>query len=117
MENEWYSDGIAWSAQHGIVKGYGARIFKPNQIITRAELCAILYQYVKYKELDVTEQVDLSEFVDQTQIADWAKDSARFAVKVELLQGNDHNQFQPKNQATRAEVAAVIYNLIQLIES
>lgn len=117
LENEWYTDGIAWCAQQGIDKGYGEGNFKPNQIITREELCAILYRYAEYKGLDMTKEANLSAFVDKNQIADWANNSMGFALKTELMQGNDHQQIQPKKHATRAEVATVIFNLLQLIES
>jgi uncharacterized repeat protein (TIGR02543 family) len=116
LENEWYTDGIAWGAEHRIVKGYGEGIFKPDQIVTREELCAILSRYVKYKGLDLKQKSELTEFVDENQIADWAKETVRFTVKVELMHGNAQNQFQPKKQATRAEVATVICNLLRLLK-
>lgn len=60
----------------------------------------------------MTQKVDLSGFVDEDQIGDWAKDAVRFAVMAKLMQGNAHNQFQPKNQAIRAEVAVVMNKLL-----
>jgi uncharacterized repeat protein (TIGR02543 family) len=117
LENEWYTEGIAWCAEHKIVKGYGEGSYKPDQIITREELCSILYLYAQYKGLDVNQRAQLSSFADETQIGWWAKEFVSYAVKAELLQGNDRNQLQPKNQVTRAEVAAVILNLLQLLKS
>jgi hypothetical protein len=117
LENKWYTYGIAWGAEHKIVKGYGEGIFKPDQIVSREELCAILARYAEYKGLDMTQKAELSDFVDENKIGNWAKENVSFTVKVKLMHGNTKNQFMPKNQATRAEVATVICNLLRLIEN
>lgn len=116
LEDKWYTDGITWCAEHKIVKGYGEGIFKPDQIVTREELCAILYRYAQYKGLDVTQKAQLSSFVDESEVGNWAKESVSYAVKAKMVKGNDHNQLQPKKQATRAEVATVVLNLSELIK-
>ena len=46
---DWYYDAINWAAENGIVEGYSADAFGPNDPITREQMAAILYRYADYK--------------------------------------------------------------------
>lgn len=110
-ENQWYTEAISWGAENGIVKGYGNGIFKPEQTITREELCAILYRYAEHKGISINSSTDLNTFVDASDISDWVKEAVSFVVAEGLMNGKGNNIFDPKGTAIRAEVAVVMLNL------
>ena len=38
----WYADAVAWAAENGIVTGYDADTFGPNDLVTREQIVTIL---------------------------------------------------------------------------
>lgn len=45
--DHWAAGDIAWAKKHGLVVGYPDGTFKPDQAVSRAELCAILHRQAK----------------------------------------------------------------------
>ena len=43
-QNAWYAGPVAWAAWNGLVNGYSASVFAPNDPITREQFAAILYR-------------------------------------------------------------------------
>ena len=39
---QWYTEAIRWASEKGIVTGYSAQSFGPNDTITREQMAAIL---------------------------------------------------------------------------
>jgi hypothetical protein len=110
---QWYSDAIAWAAQNGIVEGYDATHFGPADSVTREQLAAILHRYMRYAGLDrpVTEQHII--FTDEAQISDYAKDPIQTLYKLSVIQGLGGGVIDPKTDATRAEVAAMLHRFME----
>jgi hypothetical protein len=50
-----------------------------------------------------------STFADYEDTADYAKANIQNAVKYGIVSGDQHNMLNPKNEATRAETAKIIY--------
>ena len=48
-ETSYCGAAVAWASQNGIVTGYDDGTFRPNALITRQQLAAILYRYVVWK--------------------------------------------------------------------
>ncbi len=88
-------DAITWAAANGIVSGYNAATFCPNDEITREQLATMLYEYARYKGYDVTKAADLSGFVDQGSVSDFAVGPMQWAVAQELIFGVGGNAIAP----------------------
>ena len=54
----------------------------------------------------------LSAFVDQDAVSSWALGAMAWAVETDTLRGTDGSRLDPGGTATRAEVAAVLYRLL-----
>ncbi len=109
----WYSQQIAAAKAKGLVTGNEKGEFRPNEAITRQEMAALVaraYQIDKGLAL-VGEGVS---FTDQTDIASYAQDAVQGAQYYHLISGYKDGSFKPKANATRAEAAKVIYQLITL---
>lgn len=100
----YYAEAIAWANENGVVKGYSDEIFAPGDAITREQMAAMLYRYAQSPATTGT----LDGFVDKDQVSDYAKDALAWAVEQGIINGRDGNVLVPKDQATRAEVAAII---------
>ena len=106
-------DAVTWAAANGIVSGYSAAAFGPNDGITREQLATMLYEYAKYKGYDVTKAADLSGFADQGGISAYAVGPMQWAVAQELIFGVGGNALAPKDTATRAQLAAVLHRFCE----
>lgn len=111
----WYEGGILWATHEGIVTGYGNGLCGPEDNVTREQLATMLYRYTKLMGLDMTVTGKLSDFVDGTDVSDYAEDAMVWAVGTGLLQGGDSRVLDPHGDATRAQVATVLQRLITLM--
>lgn len=102
------AQAVAWGAENGIVQGYADGLYHPEQNVTREELTTILRRFALLDEKDMTNAADLSDFPDSALVESWAQESMAWAVGAGLIQGDNAGQLSPKNNATRAETAAIL---------
>jgi len=112
---QYYAKAVAWGAENGVVKGYDADTFGPNDNITREQMVAILYRYASYKGYDVTSADDLAAFADATSVSDWALAGTKWAVAEGLINGVTATSLDPTGNATRAQVATILMRFIENI--
>ena len=112
--DQWYSPYIAWATQAEVVDGYNSRFFGPNDLVTREQMATIIKRYLDYRkmELPISEQAT-QIFRDMEQVSPWAKDGVERARQLGLLQGDNQGCVNPKNPATRAQVAVLCTRLDQ----
>lgn len=111
--NAYYAAAVKWASENGIVKGYSATKFAPENPVTREEMCAIMYRYAKYTGLDTTiKNTDfMKRYKDLDEISPYAKKAVEWAVGIGLVKGMSKNTIDPTSHATRAQVAQIIKNL------
>ena len=112
-EDAWYADAVAWASDTGLVNGTD-KGFEPNENVSREQIATILYRYVQSLGLVTEAKGDVSKFSDGNEVSDWAKDAMAWAVDVGLFQG-DGNKLDPKGDATRGQVAALMQRLVGLL--
>jgi len=107
----WYSDAVLWASQGGIVAGYGNGLFGTNDPTTQEQLAVMLWRNAGAEVLG-------NEYaaVDGVEngASGWALDAVRWARVEGLL--TDAVPFLPKEAATRAQVADMVYRYLQLLE-
>ena len=109
----WYGKAVAWAAANGIVNGYGSGRFGPNDPVTREQLAAILYRYTAYRKASAASNGDnLASFSDLGTVSGYALESMNWAVGAGLLKGAN-GKLDPKANATRAQVAAIIHRYLE----
>ncbi len=107
----YYEQAIAWAAEKGIVTGYDATTFGPDDSITREQLAAILYRYGQFRGVQpVTGSID--GFADADQVSAYAREPMAWAVGSRIMNGVGNNMLNPKGTATRAQAAAMINRFI-----
>lgn len=110
----WYTDAVAWARVSGVVKGYSDTVFGPEDNITREQMATILYRYAKNKGYDVNQNVDYSHYEDSGMVSYWAAEAMSWANATGLIIGRSETTLNPRDTATRAEVATILMRFCRL---
>ena len=114
-EGTWYTEGVTWAAEMGIVEGYGDGKFGPTDDVTREQMAAILYRYSVWKGYDVSKASDLAAYEDKDEVHDWAMTAMRWANAEGLIIGRTETTLVPRGNATRAEVATILMRYLESV--
>lgn len=111
--NTWYTGYLASARRLGITAGIGNNLFAPDKTITRQEMFTMLYNALNVigKLPSGTSGKTLSDFSDAGDIETWAKDAVQLLVETGMVKG-DGNRLLPSDNATRAQVVQMFYNLL-----
>ncbi len=116
-EGKYYTEGVAWAAKAGVVKGISEDIFAPDDVITREQLAVMLARYAKLIGMDTKADVKaLDQFADGDTTGSWAADGVAWCVAKGILKGKGQNNLDPTAKVTRAEVAVMLDRFIALIK-
>ena len=114
-ENEWYTEGVIWANENGIVNGIGGGKFDPDGRVTREQIATILYRFAKYHEIDVGATASLSRFADSGRVSAYANAPMQWAVQSGIIGGRQEGSklyLAPQSSGTRAEVAAILMRFL-----
>ena len=106
-DGHWAQEAIATASSFGIVSGYDADTFGPDDPVTREQMAAMVV-----KAAGLTPAAEALTFTDSGSISDWAKSSMAAAVKNGIINGYPDNTVRPQGNATRAEAVTVIVNAL-----
>ena len=105
---------IEWAYKKGVVQGIGNQRFAPDRAITREEIAVIFANYAKatgYK-LPVTRKT--TAYADDSSIGSVYKTAVKAMQQAGIMMGGSGNRFNPKSNATRAEVSSMLNRYIKL---
>ncbi len=108
--NAWYAESVNYAASRGYLSvlsqtGYS---FNPNTPITRAEFIALL---CKFKGVDVSSAGTIYGFSD-VYSGHWLYKYISYAVNAGWARGTGNGMFQPDKPVTRAEICALVNNVL-----
>lgn len=115
-EGAYYAKATCWASQNQIISGFGQGKFAPDEDVQRDQLAVIMMRYAQYLGLETQERADLSGFADADQISAYAQEAMSWANAVGLLSGKGDGIMDPQGVATRAEVAAMMARLDQMVK-
>ena len=111
-DGQWYTKAVVWAAGKGIVNGTSETTFDPDANITREQIAAILHRYAGKPET----KGDLASFPDAATVSDYAKTAMAWTVEKGIIGGSD-GKLDPRSNATRAQVAAILTRYLKLTEN
>lgn len=103
----WYHEAVDYVLVNGLMSGYGNGVFGPNDHLSRAQLCQILYN--KEGRPAVTGS---SAFTDVADGA-WYADAVTWAAENGIVGGYGGGLFGPEDNITREQLAAILYRYAQ----
>jgi len=109
--DEWYADVIATAKANGIAQGADG-MFRPNDTITREEICKIVVSTIKIKD---NVQIENADFTDMNIVSNWATDSINIAYSLGLVNGMGDGTFAPKSNALREQAFIIIMRLMDFL--
>lgn len=109
----YYANAVTWAKQNGIVNGVSETEFAPDDNITREQIAAIMFRYAQYKGMDAVTLEENLHFTDANEISEYAVSAMNWAVGTGLMKGKSATTINPKDNATRAEIAAILHRFIE----
>lgn len=113
--NGYYTEAVCWAASNNIVNGVSKNEFAPDDYITREQIAAIIYRYAQHKGYDASmrDDTNILSYTDAESISEYAIPSVQYAVGAGLIKGKSETTLNPKDNATRAEIAAILHRFFE----
>lgn len=112
--NYWGFSAIETAFQAGIINGTGSGLFNPDAPITRQDMAVILVNALKLTNVAKDLVGQPISFADSASVSSYALGPVEAASRLGLMTGLPDGSFDPLGDATRAQAAQVIYNLLNL---
>lgn len=110
LPGQYYTEYVIWAQTTGVVMGVSDTSFAPDDPVTREQAAAILARYIRGVQPSPEPSVPAT-FADTEAISEWALADVTYLQVSGLMYGDEKNCFNPQNEITRAEAAAVFVRL------
>ncbi|MEA5618040.1 S-layer homology domain-containing protein [Cronbergia sp. UHCC 0137] len=110
----WAANAIEIAASGGFVGGFSDRTFRPEQNVQRLH---VIVSLVNGLGLSATNQPNRLKYIDNQTIPEYAKSAIATATAQKIIVNYpDPQLLAPTREATRAEVAAMVYQALVAIQ-
>lgn len=106
------TEHIISATELGLIQGYNNN-FSPDNKITRQDIAVIMKRALDL--LNIDQYSYLPDFVDKNSISGYALESVGIMYNSDIMIGKPGFIFAPKDFATRAEAAKIIFELIEIL--
>ncbi|MGB3650323.1 MAG: S-layer homology domain-containing protein [Rivularia sp. (in: cyanobacteria)] len=112
--NSWTYRAIAAAASGGFVGGFSDGTFRPHENVGRLQ---VIVSLVNGLELTAAHGDALQNFTDSQTLPKYARSAVATATQQRIVVNYpDPKKIEPKREATRAEVAAMVYQALVAIK-
>lgn len=110
----WFYKNVMIAKNMGIVSGIGNNLFYPNEPIKREDMAVILARALKISGITLPEHdiSILNKYSDKNDISSYALTSMAILNGEKIINGKSSTILAPKDYATRAEAAVLLYNIL-----
>lgn len=114
----WYYTPIMWAYNSGILKGYDDNTIRPEQNVSRAEICAMIARYLESRGKDLTELEDvLSGFEDADSVYPTMEREVNAVCALGIMTGMPGGVIAPNENATRAQAATMVERMQNVFDT
>ncbi|MDO4542386.1 MAG: S-layer homology domain-containing protein, partial [Bacillota bacterium] len=103
--NDWFVEDLTDAVDAGIIKGYEDGTFRPNEMVSRAEMVAMFN-----RALDIKYSRSIS-YTD-VKAKEWFTNDVEKAQYAGIVNGYDDGTFRPNNPILRVEAGALMGRII-----
>ena len=107
ISGHWASEYITALAEKGVVSGFEDNTFRPNALVTRAELVTMMLSALDKKPETGDSFNDVNE-------SDWYAQYLAAAYRIGMIKGDSDGNFRPNDCITRQDAATIIYRALNL---
>lgn len=112
----WAREAVAVALREGWIRGEardGQVLFAAGRPLSRLEAAVVLARVARSRRPDL--EPGMVVFRDAAAVPEWARDEVAWAVRAGLVQGYPDGTFRPGAPVTRAELAAMLARLLDLL--
>ena len=109
-----FAAAVAWGVENEVINGYGDNTFRPDRNISRAQMAAFMYRYMKNVDGYNFGDVKPCGFADANEIAAPYVDAVNAIVSVGVMNGMNTTIFAPNSTANRGMAATVMLRVYEL---
>ncbi|MGO4546233.1 S-layer homology domain-containing protein [Paenibacillus sp. 2TAB23] len=102
----WAQEAFTNLTRQKVIQGYENGSFKPDKLVTRAELAVFVYRMASLTGLKHSER-NISGFSDVKK--EWFAEDVLAASKLGFIQGYEDGTFRPNEHVTREETAVLLH--------
>jgi len=103
-EDAWYRDAVDYVMENGIMSGYNATTFGPNDELSRAMVVQVLYN----KEGQPT--VSGAHSFPDVKSGDWFNNAVTWGSQKGVVGGYGDGRFGPNDNVTIEQIAVILWN-------
>ncbi len=103
--DDWYYKAVLIGVQAGYIKGHDDKTFRPNDPVTREQVCVMLNRILNVTEIPFSQEIT-------DAVSEWAKDSVKKLISNRLFMLEDGGKFRATEPITRAEVCVALEKCI-----
>ena len=112
-EGQWYTDAVRWALAEGLMGGYSAVTFAPDDPVTRQETTMLLWGFAKWLNGSVPKLTDASyeSYSDRDEVSAYAQEAMEWACALGIVIGyrDRHGvRLKPWDSSSRAVVATML---------
>ncbi|MFD0619966.1 LamG-like jellyroll fold domain-containing protein [Paenibacillus sp. GCM10027629] len=113
-QSDYYYEALGIVKVLGIAKGTGEGMFNPKEEISRQDMMVLVVRALQVggKWEPNGSASDLNSFADASDIAGYAVDAVAALVQEGIITGRGEGLISPNATTTRAEVAVIVYRLM-----
>ncbi|MCC8123647.1 MAG: InlB B-repeat-containing protein, partial [Oscillospiraceae bacterium] len=112
---QYYTGAVAWGVSRGLISGQLDSVFGTHDPITREDMVLIVIRMVDYLEINLPYDVEWKDFTDTALISDYAESALSRSIRSGIILGYEDGSVRPQGASTRAEVAAVLSRIRDMI--
>lgn len=113
-KNFWAYKALQIAASGGFVSGFSDRTFRPDQNVQRLQ---VIVSLVNGLALSIVDSNNLLTYTDSNNIPEYARKAVATATQQRIVVNYpEPKQLAPTREATRAEVAAMVYQALVAIQ-
>lgn len=103
---DWFSPYVNAAYSAGFVNGDGTH-FNPDKNITRQDLCVMIYRFAQGNITNGN-----CDYTDISDVSDYAVNAVSALSTGKIINGFEDNTFRPQANATRAQMAQILYKYL-----
>ncbi|WP_227521946.1 lamin tail domain-containing protein [Bacillus solitudinis] len=115
--DEWFMSELEAVVEAGIITGKENGSFDPYAVVTREQAAAMIsraMKYVEFKESKLDKSKQAKAFEDYSRISVYAQSDVNQLLQAGIIDA--HASFNPKQSTTRAQMAKMIDEFLQVVE-
>ena len=103
--DEWYYTDVLCGVQAGYIKGHDDKTFRPNDIVTREQVCVMMNRILNVELIPYGKKIT-------DAVSDWAKDSVEKLVSNRFFVLEEGGKFRALQPITRGETCEALEKCI-----